>query len=458
MTERDYQLLNLRYSCPLLRRDQILEGKVPTAPTIASMMAALAGPGGAQAAPRPARRGGHGHGLQRGDEPVLHDAAPVPRRLPEPRDLPRAGRAAARPSATPSPSCSTRPGATLAGPLTLALDRDLVVGDRLPAMRLARRGVPAADRRCARPRPICPNCREPAGPRSSAPSRRTRRWPTGPLAEVGIPPYDIVRVDGAAESGFFLLAADRGRRLGLTAGWRWSRACGGPSTATALSSDEIVFDEVRYREPERLLPARPRPPLRLPGLRGARARRPADLPRPPHGRRDRAARPARHVGRAGRHPAGQGVRRRPDGPAVRLGHPVARGQALREHPGELHLHPRLLGGDHPRARPAAPRPRHRGLVSHASRLRDLPVAATTCSSTATSSPSRSRWPTSSTRSARPAGSSSGATATLAQVGGFYLTADRGDRIALARLVNDLENIPNADGGRRRASPPAWRRS
>ncbi len=41
MTEQDYQLLNLRYSCPLLRRDQIMEGKVPTAPTIASMMAAL---------------------------------------------------------------------------------------------------------------------------------------------------------------------------------------------------------------------------------------------------------------------------------------------------------------------------------------------------------------------------------------------------------------------------------
>ncbi|HEV3120648.1 MAG TPA: ThiF family adenylyltransferase, partial [Isosphaeraceae bacterium] len=41
MTERDYQLLNLRYSCPLLARDEILAGKVPTAPTIASMMAAL---------------------------------------------------------------------------------------------------------------------------------------------------------------------------------------------------------------------------------------------------------------------------------------------------------------------------------------------------------------------------------------------------------------------------------
>jgi proteasome lid subunit RPN8/RPN11 len=35
---------------------------------------------------------------------------------------------------------------------------------------------------------------------------------------------------------------------------------------------------------------------------------------------------------------------------------------------------------------------------------------------------------------------------LDQVGGFFLSADRGDRIALARLVNDLESLPNAEGG------------
>jgi adenylyltransferase/sulfurtransferase len=32
------------------------------------------------------------------------------------------------------------------------------------------------------------------------------------LAEVGIPPYDIVRVDGETESAFFLLSADREAR------------------------------------------------------------------------------------------------------------------------------------------------------------------------------------------------------------------------------------------------------
>jgi proteasome lid subunit RPN8/RPN11 len=35
---------------------------------------------------------------------------------------------------------------------------------------------------------------------------------------------------------------------------------------------------------------------------------------------------------------------------------------------------------------------------------------------------------------------------MTQVAGYYVTADRGDRIALARLVNDLEQLPNPEGG------------
>jgi proteasome lid subunit RPN8/RPN11 len=34
---------------------------------------------------------------------------------------------------------------------------------------------------------------------------------------------------------------------------------------------------------------------------------------------------------------------------------------------------------------------------------------------------------------------------MAQVQGFYLTADRGDRLALAHVANDLENLPNPQG-------------
>ena len=41
MTETDYRLIQLRYSCPLLSREDIQSGKVPTAPTIASIIGGL---------------------------------------------------------------------------------------------------------------------------------------------------------------------------------------------------------------------------------------------------------------------------------------------------------------------------------------------------------------------------------------------------------------------------------
>jgi molybdopterin/thiamine biosynthesis adenylyltransferase len=40
MTENDYRLMQLRYSCPLLKREDVQAGRVPTAPTIASMIGA----------------------------------------------------------------------------------------------------------------------------------------------------------------------------------------------------------------------------------------------------------------------------------------------------------------------------------------------------------------------------------------------------------------------------------
>lgn len=40
-TEMDYRLINLRYSCPLLKREDIIAGKIPTVPTISSIIAGL---------------------------------------------------------------------------------------------------------------------------------------------------------------------------------------------------------------------------------------------------------------------------------------------------------------------------------------------------------------------------------------------------------------------------------
>lgn len=41
LTDHDYQMIGLRYSCPLLARENILQGKVPTTPTSASIVGAF---------------------------------------------------------------------------------------------------------------------------------------------------------------------------------------------------------------------------------------------------------------------------------------------------------------------------------------------------------------------------------------------------------------------------------
>jgi adenylyltransferase/sulfurtransferase len=41
LTDADYRAINLRYSCPMLARQNLLQGKVPTTPTSASIVAAF---------------------------------------------------------------------------------------------------------------------------------------------------------------------------------------------------------------------------------------------------------------------------------------------------------------------------------------------------------------------------------------------------------------------------------
>ena len=57
---------------------------------------------------------------------------------------------------------------------------------------------------------ICPNCNEPGLPEFVSAIAHDSPLAIESLSRIGIPPYDIVRVDGGTESGFFLLAADRG--------------------------------------------------------------------------------------------------------------------------------------------------------------------------------------------------------------------------------------------------------
>jgi adenylyltransferase/sulfurtransferase len=213
MTERDYQLLNLRYSCPLLSRDEIISGKVPTAPTIASMMAALQ--------VQEALKLLHGLPVAAGSAHVYNGVANqfYTTRLPF-RDECLSHETYPEPL-TLALSCDNTvqelfaaAERALAGPLRLVLDRELVVAIDCPrcqwqeAVLRPRVKVKASEA-------ICPNCREPARPEFASSVEHDSPLVSQPLSRVGIPPYDIVRVDGPAGSGFFVLAADRERATHL---------------------------------------------------------------------------------------------------------------------------------------------------------------------------------------------------------------------------------------------------
>ena len=218
MTERDYQLLNLRYSCPLLKRDDIMAGKVPTAPTIASMMAALQVQEALKLLHGMPVAGGsalvfNGVGnqfystrLPFREDCLSHESYPKPTELnlghhSTVADLFREARGA------------------LSGPLVLALDRELVEVIECPRcdwraeMMRPRSKVPMAES-------VCPTCDEPARPRLVDRIAEDSPLAGRSLADLGVPPYDIVRVEGDSETGFFLLAGDRD---GLASGWGLDR-------------------------------------------------------------------------------------------------------------------------------------------------------------------------------------------------------------------------------------------
>jgi adenylyltransferase/sulfurtransferase len=57
---------------------------------------------------------------------------------------------------------------------------------------------------------VCPECRELGRPEILSAIEEHAPLSDLPLASLGVPPYDVLRIDGAEGSGFFLLEADRG--------------------------------------------------------------------------------------------------------------------------------------------------------------------------------------------------------------------------------------------------------
>jgi molybdopterin-synthase adenylyltransferase len=209
MTENDYRLINLRYSCPLLRREELQSGKVPTAPTIASMI------GGLQV--QEALKLLHGlpvsageamvwngvannfykSAYQRRDDCLSHETYPDPIELPLSAVTTTAEQLFSAAATHFSNSAS----------LKLFLDHDLVVsldcacGHSRPVMR-PQPLVSAADAKC-------PKCDHDSRPRLEHIIEVESPLAKEKLSALGIPPYDMVRVVDGEREEVFLLAGDR---------------------------------------------------------------------------------------------------------------------------------------------------------------------------------------------------------------------------------------------------------
>jgi molybdopterin/thiamine biosynthesis adenylyltransferase len=210
MTENDYRLISLRYSCPLLKQEDLLAGKVPTAPTISSMI------GGLQT--QEALKLIHGmpvasgsamifNGIansfyttkfQRKEDCLSHDTWPGAMDLP----LSAADNTAAELLGAAGEHMAGE------GPLTISLERDLVVSIDCPAC--------GSSRRVMRPRQLvgvseinCRECGELGRPTLVHAVEQGTPLAEEKLIDLGIPRYDIVRVTSKSEEGVFLLAGDR---------------------------------------------------------------------------------------------------------------------------------------------------------------------------------------------------------------------------------------------------------
>lgn len=208
MTERDYALVNLRYSCPLLSPRELAEGKVPTTPTTASVVAGLQ--------TQEALKILHGLPAAAGAALVFNGEANAfyVTRLPRREDClshETYGEAVDVSLGVADPAEALLEAT---GGERILLDRDLVVSVGCPSCGLRRDvGRPrfgVSEREVG----ACPRCGGPARAEVVHEIARGDARAARPLREWGVAPFDIVRVATRGGGGVWArLAADREEAL-----------------------------------------------------------------------------------------------------------------------------------------------------------------------------------------------------------------------------------------------------
>lgn len=222
MTENDYRLINLRYSCPLLRREDLLAGRVPTAPTIASII------GGMQTQEAlklihglPVQAGKifvfngatnqfYSTAIQRREECLSHESWGEPIVGPFSAERHRVEELLDWAAATYG-----------AGDWELVLDRDLVLAFGCQVCG-ERRDVLQVLSRVGHSEATCAACGQMMTAERVHRIGRNDRGADLTLRRAGIPPLDIVRLRSGERELFVLLDGDRHEVLGDQRGMRGS--------------------------------------------------------------------------------------------------------------------------------------------------------------------------------------------------------------------------------------------
>ena len=212
MTDLDYQLISLRYSCPLLKQEDILQGKVPTAPTIASII------GGMQVQEAlkiihelPSIDGaalvfnGAANRFYETQYPIKEDCLSH-ETYDEPIELDL--------SAAETTVCQLFEAvgkATGNSSTRLRLDRDFLLSLNC---RTCESELPIGEPTCLvdAKRGLCSECQQPMTPNTinSIDAEGDHGEHLGKtLRQVGIPDYDIVKVESESDVAFVLLGKDR---------------------------------------------------------------------------------------------------------------------------------------------------------------------------------------------------------------------------------------------------------
>ncbi|MEL7497204.1 MAG: ThiF family adenylyltransferase [Planctomycetota bacterium] len=222
MTENDYRLISLRYSCPLLRQEDIQQGKVPTAPTIASII------GGMQVQEAlklihdlPAATGQalvfngaankfYKTNFVRREDCLSHETYEgiIPISLSSNASASEMFAEVVRLLSSSHPDLNR-------DDLRLQLDRDFLTA--------------LVCRSCASSRPVnepmckvgssegvCPDCQRPLQPETVCEVEAIDELAERSLADLGIPPYDIIKVSHQDDEFYFRLDGDRDQFPGLS--------------------------------------------------------------------------------------------------------------------------------------------------------------------------------------------------------------------------------------------------